>query len=258
MDVKSARAIVELAGRLAIVTGGGGGIGAACASALTLAGASVAVVGRTEATLAKIVADGHAQKFAVADVTDEAAVTAAVAGLGAADILVNNAGAASSARFAATSAAEFRRLIDVNLMGAVHTIHAVLPGMLARRYGRIVNVASTAALKGTSYVTAYVAAKHALLGLTRALAVEVAAGGVTVNAVCPGYTDTALVAGSVARIVATTGRSVADAVASLTRGNPQGRLVEPAEVAAAVLFLCGPAAAAITGVALPVAGGEVA
>jgi NAD(P)-dependent dehydrogenase (short-subunit alcohol dehydrogenase family) len=252
---------VELDGQFAIVTGGGGGIGAACAAALTAAGARVAVIGRTAASLAATVAAGHAVDHAASDVTDEAALAAALVALadrhGPAGILVNNAGAAASAKFAATPAAEFRRMLDINLMGAVHATHAVLPAMLERGGGRVVNIASIAALRGYAYVTAYVAAKHALLGLTRALAVELAPSGVTVNAVCPGYTDTGLVADSVARIVAATGRSAEQSVASLTRGNPQGRLIEPAEIGRAVAFLCGPDARSITGIALPVAGGEI-
>jgi NAD(P)-dependent dehydrogenase (short-subunit alcohol dehydrogenase family) len=151
----------------------------------------------------------------------------------------------------------FRRMLDVNLMGVVHAAQAVLPSMKACKRGRIVAVASTAGLKGYAYVSAYVAAKHAVVGLARALALEVAAQGITVNAVCPGFTDTDLVAGSIDNIMAKTGRSRDEAVAELAKHNPQGRLVTPAEVADCVLWLCGEGAGAVTGQAIPVAGGEI-
>jgi NAD(P)-dependent dehydrogenase (short-subunit alcohol dehydrogenase family) len=148
-------------------------------------------------------------------------------------------------------------MLAVNLSAAVAATRALLPGMLAAGHGRVVNIASTAALKGYAYVTAYTAAKHALLGFTRALALEVAAKGVTVNAVCPGVTETPLLDDSLARIVAKTGRDADAARVELARHNPQGRLVTPAEVAATVAFLCGDAASAINGAAIPVAGGEI-
>lgn len=253
--------MTELAGLHALVTGGGRGIGAAIAQALTGAGAQVTVVGRSETPLGEVVADGEAAGWAICDVTDPAAVERAfgeaVAERGPLDILVNNAGGASSAPFHRTTDADFRAMLDLNLMGCVHACRAALPEMKARGRGRIVNIASTAALKGYPYVSAYVAAKHAVLGFTRALAAETAQSGVTVNAVCPGFTDTDLVARSVDEIVRKTGRDAAQARAELEAANPQGRLVAPDEVAAAVLFLCGPRAGAITGTALPVSGGEV-
>lgn len=245
-----ASAMSSLAGNRAIVTGGGSGIGLACAAALTRAGATVTVLGRREARLREAVARGAARDFVVAD------VAMALPALPRADILVNAAGAAESAPFLKTDAASWDRMLAVNLLGPVAVIRAVLPAMLAAGSGRVVNIASTAALKGYPYVTAYAAAKHGLLGLTRALALEVAGRGVTVNAVCPGFTDTELVSDSVARIVATTGRTEAAARADLARHNPQGRLVRAKEVAAAVLFLCLPDAAAVNGAAIPVAGGE--
>jgi NAD(P)-dependent dehydrogenase (short-subunit alcohol dehydrogenase family) len=244
----------------ALVTGGGRGIGRAIAAALTQAGATVTIIGRQRATLEEAIAAGAAHFAGVADVADQAAIGAVIAEAALrqpVDILVANAGSAESAAFAKSDAALFRRMMDVNFMGAVHAIHAVLPAMKDRPYGRIVAVASTAGLKGYPYVTAYSAAKHAVVGLVRSLALEFATTRVTVNAVCPGFTDTDLVAGSIDTIMKKTGRSHAQAVTELARHNPQGRLVSPAEVADTVLWLCGEGAGAITGQAIAVAGGEV-
>jgi NAD(P)-dependent dehydrogenase (short-subunit alcohol dehydrogenase family) len=172
-------------------------------------------------------------------------------------ILINNAGGAASAPLARTSLALLREMLDVNLVSAFLCSRAVLPDMLADGFGRIVNVASIAGLKGAPYITAYAAAKHAVVGLTRALAMETAAKGITVNAVCPGYTDTDLVRRTIANIVLKTGRSDAEAAAALVGTNPQGRLIRPDEVASTVLWLCAPGAEAITGQAIAIAGGEV-
>src|SRR5438445_9858221 len=188
----------------ALVTGGGRGIGREIASALTRAGATVTVLGRSRATVDEAVAVGAAHFAAVADVADQADVSAAIAETVArqpVDILIANAGIAESAPFGKSDAALFRRMMDVNFMGVVHAVQAVLPSMRERPYGRIVAVASTAGLKGYAYVSAYSAAKHAVVGLVRSLALELANTRVTVNAVCPGFTDTDLVAGSIDTIM---------------------------------------------------------
>lgn len=244
----------------ALVTGGARGIGREIASTLTRSGAIVTVLGRDRTALESVVAAGAARFAVVADVTDQAEVNAAVTEATAQqeiDILVANAGAAESALFAKSDAALFARMIDVNFMGAVHAIQAILPSMQNRLYGRLVVVASTAGLKGYAYASAYCAAKHAVIGLVRSLALELATTGVTVNAVCPGFTDTDLVAASIDNIMKRTGRSQTQAVAELTKHNPQGRLVTPAEVADAVLWLCGEGTSAVTGQAIAIAGGEV-
>jgi NAD(P)-dependent dehydrogenase (short-subunit alcohol dehydrogenase family) len=252
---------MALAGKHAFVTGGGRGIGRAVASALAGAGAVVTVSGRNEAALREVVAVGEAAGYGVGDVTDAAALqrqlSTATAERGPIAILVNNAGSVATGAFINADASTFQSMWNVHLMAAVHGIRAVLPGMIERGFGRVVNVASTAGLKGYPYVAAYCAAKHALVGLTRALAAETATRGVTVNAVCPGYTDTDLVRGSIARVADKTGRTRTDVLQEYVREAPIGRLIEPREVAAAVLYLCSPEAAAITGTTLAVAGGEL-
>jgi 3-hydroxybutyrate dehydrogenase len=244
----------------AVVTGAARGIGREIASQLTRAGVVVTAMGRQSAVLEELVTEGIARFSAVADVTDQAAVGAAMREAAARrpiDILIANAGAAESAPFAKSDAALFQRMMDVNFMGVVHCIQAALPSMRERPHGRIIAIASTAGLKGYAYVSAYAAAKHAVIGLVRSLALELAATRVTVNAVCPGFTDTDLVAGSIDIIMKKTGRDRVQAITELTKHNPQGRLVSPAEVADTVLWLCGEGAGAITGQAIAVAGGEI-
>ena len=246
----------------ALVTGAGQGIGEAIARQLLASGARLTVLGRRAQPLQKLVNEypGRCQ-MVLADVANESEVKAAfaqaVSAQGAINIVVNNAGQASSTPFMKMDAAHWQQMLAVNLTGTMLWMQQVLPAMAAAGWGRIVNVASTAGLVGYAYVAAYVAAKHGVVGLTRALALEYAKKGITVNAVCPGYTETDIVKTSIERVVEKTGRSADEALAEFVKSNPQGRLVQPQEVADAVLWLCGKGAASMTGQAIAVAGGEV-
>ena len=245
-----------LHGLNAVITGGAKGIGLAIARRLFADGATIALIGRDAIALEQAAGPLGAQ-HAVADVTDPAALRNAIVSFGRCDILANNAGATISKPFAKHEQCDFQAMLAVNLLSAVTTCQAVLPGMRAQGFGRIINVASTAGLKGYPYVAAYVTSKHALVGLTRALALETIKDGVTVNAICPGFTDTDMVTRAATSIAAATGRSPENARAALASSNPAGRLVLPEEVAEAVAFLCQRGASAMTGQAIAVACGEV-
>lgn len=255
-----------LEGQHAVVTGGGRGIGAAVARALAERGAKLTIMSRsidelkTQAELLRRDLDATVNVFAC-DVTDSASIQNAFAqakeGNGRVQILVNNAGAAEGAQFAKMTRDIWDRMIAVNLTSTFACSAEVIPTMLAAKSGRIVNVASTAGLRGYKTMTAYCAAKHGVVGLTRALALETAKHGVTVNAVCPGYTDTDLTDGSVSNLAQVFKVTEDDARAMLVRTIPRGSLITPAEVANAVAWLCAPEASAVTGIALPIAGGEV-
>ena len=257
---------LPLQGQHAVVTGASRGIGAAIAATLARLGADLTLMARSEAALAEQVKrlsethSGRAQAVPI-DVTDEARVAAAFAqaaeAFGPVRILVNNAGIAEAAPFAKTDRAFWQRLIDVDLTGPYLCIRQVLGSMVKAGRGRVINVASTAGHTGYPYVTAYCAAKHGLIGLTRSLAREIARSGVTVNAVCPGYTETDIVAATIANIVNKTGRTREQAIQELVVHNPQGRLVKPEEVAEAVGWLCLPTAASINGQSIMVDGGEL-
>jgi NAD(P)-dependent dehydrogenase (short-subunit alcohol dehydrogenase family) len=255
----------SLDGHHALVTGAGSGIGAATALALARAGARVSLAGRRLAPLEEVgrgMPEGSSAIIEAFDVTSEAAVLdgleRARAASGPVTILVNNAGEAWSAPFEKTDPDLWSRTIAVNLTGAYLVSRAVLSDLKARGAGaRLINIASTAGLVGYAYVAAYVAAKHGLIGLTRALALELAKTGITVNAICPGFTETPMVARALETIVAKTGRSEDLARAELAKSNPQGRLVRPEQVADAVLWLASPGASSINGQAIAVAGGEV-
>jgi 3-hydroxybutyrate dehydrogenase len=260
----SATPVGRLAGRHAVVTGAGRGIGYAIAEALVAEGACVAMLGRDMTRLAAAArAVGPADRVAAfaGDVTDAAqlkeAFCAARRRFGRVQLLVNNAGEAVTAPFQKTDDALWQRMLGVNLTGVYACIREGLPDMLDAGSGRIVTVASTAGLRGYRYGSAYVAAKHGVIGLTRALALELAERGITVNAVCPGYTDTDLVRDAIANITSRTGRSADEAREALIAGNPQRRMIQPVEVAQAVVWLCAPGTESVTGQSLAIAGGEV-
>jgi NAD(P)-dependent dehydrogenase (short-subunit alcohol dehydrogenase family) len=252
-----------LEGRHAVVTGAGRGIGAAIAGMLASRGARVSLLGRNRDSLERVCAEVGSERATaqVADVTDAASLRKAFDSIrarnGLVTILVNNAGQARSAAFSAGDDALWDEMLDVNLSGVYRCIRCVLPDMLEAGGGRVINIASTAGLIGYPYVTAYCAAKHGVVGLTRALALEMARRNITVNAVCPGYTDTDMVRDAIANIQRKTGRDVAQATAALVARNPQGRLITPEEVAETVSWLCTPGAASVTGQSIAVAGGEV-
>lgn len=248
----------------AVVTGASRGIGVVIAAALVADGVRVSLLGRDEGTLKRVAQELGGDTAAVAiatDVTESNSVrdafNSARARFGQVQLLINNAGQAASAKFTDTDEALWNRLIAVNLNGTYLCSRQAIPDMLQAGWGRIVNVASIAGLRGAAYISAYVSSKHAVIGLTRSLALEYATRNITVNAVCPGYVDTDIVKSAVANIVSRTGRSESEALAALISGNPQHRLVEPREVADTVMWLVRPGSESVTGQSIVLAGGEV-
>jgi 3-hydroxybutyrate dehydrogenase len=248
--------MTDLGGRTALVTGGGTGLGAEMARRLADAGAEVWIAGRRSDPL-RALADSHDRLHAVtADVTDEASVRSLFDRTGPCDIVVANAGAALSLPFTRTELSDWQAMIDVNLTGTFLTLREAAIRLKGADWGRLIAVASIAGLKGYSYVSAYAAAKHGVVGMVKSAALELARTGITVNALCPGFLDTEMTDRSVANIAEKTGMTPTEARASLERMSPQRRLIRPDEVSAALMWLCGAGSEGITGQAIAIAGGE--
>lgn len=252
--------MADFSGKHALITGGGTGVGAAIALALANSGADVTVAGRRAGPLTALTKENPKIHAVTADVTNERSVASmfsvARESCGPVDIVVANAGAAESAPLGKTDLAMWERMLAVNLTGTFLTLREGLNGMAGKNRGHLIAISSTAGLKGYAYVAAYSAAKHGVIGLVRSLALETATKGITVNALCPGFTETPLLAASIANIVKKTGMSEEDARASLASTNPTGRFVQPEEVAAAVIWLCSDGASSITGQSISISGGE--
>ncbi len=243
--------------RHALVTGGATGIGLAVTKSLASAGARVTIASRNVERVTAAAAELNGVTGRSLDVTDPESIDAVFDAAGPVDILVNNAGIALAAPFDKTTPEQWSNVMAVNLTGVYLCTQAALKSMRDRDSGRIINIASTAGLKGYAYISAYAASKHGVVGMTRSLALELAATGITANCICPGFVDTDIVAEAVANITSKTGRSKKEALAELVRHNPQKRLITPAEVADAVLWLCQNTSCSITGQAIVVAGGEI-
>ncbi|WP_417271089.1 SDR family NAD(P)-dependent oxidoreductase [Celeribacter sp.] len=246
---------MSLSGKTAFVTGGGSGVGAVIATQLAVAGAQVTICGRRLAPLETVAATHPNITAVVADITDEAAISAAIAGA-APDIVIANAGASESAPFVKTELEAFERMMKVNVTGTFLTLREGAKAMKGKPWGRLIAIASTAGIKGYPYVAPYAAAKHGVVGMVKSVALELARKGITVNAICPSFLNTEMTQRSIANIVEKTGRSQEEARASLEATNPMHRLVPPEDVASAVLWLCSQGSDMVTGQSISVSGGE--
>ena len=247
----------SLEGKRALITGGSTGIGLAIAKSMVAEGARVSIASRNVERLESVAAGLDGVEAVQLDVADASSVKDVFEAAGDVDVLVNNAGIVATAPFERSSLDTFQQIIGVNLYGVFLCAQAVVPAMRARNSGRIVNIASTAGLKGYAYASMYTASKHAVVGMTRALALELSDTSVTANCVCPGFTDTPMAADAIEHLTGRTGRSSEEVVAELVRHNPQKRLIDPAEVAETVLWLCREESRSINGQSIAVAGGEV-
>lgn len=249
--------MTDLSGKTALITGGGTGVGADLARGLAASGAEVWIAGRTETALERVAETHERIHPVVGDVTDEASVAAMFDRVGAPQIVIANAGASESAPLPRITAQSWEAMIAVNLTGVFYTFREAARRLKGADWGRLIAVASTAGLKGYPYVAAYTAAKHGVVGLVRASALEMARGGITVNALCPGFLDTEMTARSIDNIVEKTGMSPDEARGNLEKMSPQKRLIQPAEVTQAALWLCAEGSNGVTGQAISISGGEV-